>query len=138
MVFYVIGMKMCSRYNKDFFPQHSLMHIPFLHLNEIIHPNAEEIPDHIRHCNNTFWCNNMEIHSEMEMEGRKDEYVQTYISYLNALRANYDRYAKVFFFFYLLQYRLFELASNFLVLKDLSFLCFNQNIKILVIKFTIS
>ena len=80
------------------------MHIPFIHLNEIIHPNAEEIPDHIRHfasavyCNNTFWCNDMKIRCEMEMEGHKDDYIQSYVSYLNVLRANYDPYPKGVFF----------------------------------------
>ena len=97
-------MKMCSRYNQDFFFQHSLMHIPFLHLNEIIHRYAEEIPNHIHHfasaihCNSTFWCNDRKIRCEMEMESHKDDYILTYVSYLNALRANYDLYAKGFFF----------------------------------------
>lgn len=91
---------MCSRYNQDFFFQHSLMYISFLDLNEIIHPNCEEIPDHIRHfasvmyCNNDFWCNDIKIRSEMEMEGHRDDYIQTYISYLNSLRATYNLYSK--------------------------------------------
>ena len=82
-----------------FFP-HSLMYIPFLDLNEIIHPNCEEIPDHVCHfasamyCNNDFWCNDIKIRSEMEMEGHRDNYIQTYISYLNSLRANYNLYSK--------------------------------------------
>ena len=91
------------------------MYIPFLHLNEIIHLNSEEIPDHFAsamYCNNGFWCNDIKICSEMEVEGHRDDYIQTYISYLNLLGANHNLYSKDLLF--LLQYSLFELISNFL------------------------
>ena len=40
---------MASRFNQEYFFQHSLMNIPFTYPNEIIHPNAENIPEYIRH-----------------------------------------------------------------------------------------
>ena len=56
----------------------------------------------------------MKILPEMEMEGHRDNYIQTYISYLNSLRANYNLYYKSLLF--LLQYSLFELVSNHLTI----------------------
>ena len=44
-----LGYKMASRFNQEYFFQHSLMNIPFTYPNEIIHPNAENIPEYIRH-----------------------------------------------------------------------------------------
>ena len=117
--FLLQGSKYVPYIIKAFFQQ-SLMHFPFLYLDEIIHPNAEKIPDHIHHfvsamyCNNSFWCNFMKILPEMEMEGHRNNYIQTYISYLNSLRANYNLYYKSLLF--LLQYSLFELVSNHLTI----------------------
>ena len=92
------------------------MNVPFLHLNKIIYPNAEKIPDHISHfasaiyCNKRFWCNN-KIRSEMVMEGHRDYYIQTNISYLNSPRGNHNLYSKDLL--HSLQYSLFELLLNF-------------------------
>ena len=40
---------MASRYTQEYFFQHTLMNISFGNLNEIIHPNAENIPEYICH-----------------------------------------------------------------------------------------
>ena len=39
---------MASRYNHEYFFQHLLMNVPFTDLNDIIHPNAENIPKSLR------------------------------------------------------------------------------------------
>ena len=40
---------MASRYSREYSFQHTLMNVSFRNLNEIIHPNAENIPEYIRH-----------------------------------------------------------------------------------------
>lgn len=39
---------MGSRYAREYFFQHTLMDVSFRDVNEIIHPNAENIPEYIR------------------------------------------------------------------------------------------
>ena len=40
---------MASHYNQEYFFQHLFTNITLTDLNEIIHPNAENIPEYIRH-----------------------------------------------------------------------------------------
>ena len=110
---------LCYRNQNVFQIQWRLLFPAFIIVYSVysIHPNAEEIPDHICHfasaiyCNNSFRCNNIKIGSEMEMEDHRDNYIQTYISYLNSLRANYNLYSKGLL--YLSHHNLFELLLNF-------------------------
>ena len=44
-----LGCKMASRYAQECFFQHTLINISFTDLNEIIHPQAENIPEYIQH-----------------------------------------------------------------------------------------
>ena len=91
---------MASRYSQEYFFQHSLMNIPFTDLNEIIHPNAESIPEHIRHfasaifINGSFWNNPNAVTKELQMEANSDDYISTYLSYLNMLQATYNLVTK--------------------------------------------
>ena len=86
---------MASRYNQEYFFQHSLMNIPFTDPNEIIHPNAENIPEYIRHfasaifVNESFWQNSNAIKQELQREGHSDDYINTYLSYVNMQRTTY-------------------------------------------------
>ena len=58
-----LGCKMTSRYSQEYFFQHCLTNVPFSNLNDIIHPNAENIPEYIRHFASamfiygSFWMN---------------------------------------------------------------------------------
>ena len=64
---------MASRYSQEYFFQHSLMNIPFTGPNEIIHPNAESIPEYIRHfasamfVNESFWNDSNAIIKELQI-----------------------------------------------------------------------
>ena len=55
------------------------MNIPFADPNEIIHPNAENIPEYIRHfasaifVNESFWQNSNAITLELQQEGHSDD-----------------------------------------------------------------
>ena len=91
---------MASRYSQEYFFQHSLMNIPFTDLNEIIHPNAESIPEHIRHfasaiyVNESFWNNPNAVTQELQMEANSDDYITTYLSYISMLQATYKLVTK--------------------------------------------
>ena len=87
---------MASRYNQEYFFQHSLMNIAFTDLNEIIHPNAENIPEYIRHfasamfVNESHWRNSNAIIKELQYEGHSDDYINTYLSYLKMQQTTYN------------------------------------------------
>ena len=90
-----LGYKMSSRCSQEYIFQHSLMNIPFTDLNEIIHPQAESIPEYIRHfasamfVNGSFWNNSDAITKELQIEGNTDDYINTYLSYINILKTTY-------------------------------------------------
>ena len=69
------------------------MNLPFTDLNQIIHPNAEDIPEYIWHlqmaCLSSYWCNSSAIMKELQREGHTDDYVNTYLSYVNMQQANH-------------------------------------------------
>ena len=73
-VFLLTGAKFTSRYNQEYFFQHSLMNIPFSNLNEIVHPNAENITENLRHVasaiftNGQYWNNSAKGIIEIGMQ----------------------------------------------------------------------
>ena len=87
---------MASRYSQEYFFQHCLMNIRFTDLNEIIHPRAESIPEYTRHfasalfANDSFWNNVNAITHELQVEGNSDDYINSYLSYINMLRTTYN------------------------------------------------
>ena len=46
---FCLRYKRASRYTQEYFFQPTLMNVSFRNLNEIIHPNAEKIPEYICH-----------------------------------------------------------------------------------------
>ena len=96
---------MASRYSQEYFFQHSLMNMSFTDPNEIIHPNAESIPEYIRHfasamfVNESFWNNSNAITEELQMERNTDNYISTYLSYINMLQTTYNLVTKGKIFF---------------------------------------
>ena len=103
---------MASRYSEEYFFQHCLMNIPFTDLIEIIHLRAESIPEYIRHfasalfVNDSFWNNVNAITQELQVEGNSDDYINSYLSYINMLRTTYNlvTQGKSLPFFFLLLY----------------------------------
>ena len=47
---------MASRYTQEYFFHYMLMNVSFTDLNEIIHPQAEDIPEYIRHLCQCYVC----------------------------------------------------------------------------------
>ena len=101
-----LGYKTASGYCKEYFFQHCLMNIPFTDLNEIIHLNAESIPEYIRHfasalfVNHIFWNNVNAITHELQVEGNSDDYINSYLSYVNMLHNFVTKGKSLFFLFY--------------------------------------
>ena len=91
---------MASWYSQEHFLQHCLMNVPFSNLNEIIHPIAESIPEYIRHfasamfVNESFWNNRTSITDELEREGNSDDYIDTYLNYIDMLKKTYGLVTK--------------------------------------------
>ena len=106
---------MASRYSQEYFFQHCLMNILFTDLNEIIHPSAESIPEYIRHftsalfVTDSFWNNVNAITHELQVEGNSDDYINSYLSYVNMIQATYNLVNKGKSLFYLFYCYLFYL-----------------------------
>ena len=111
---------MASRYGQEYFFQHSLMNMSFTDPNEIIHPNAESIPEYIRHfasamfVNESFWNNSNAITEELQMERNTDNYISTYLSYINMLQTTYNLVTKGKISFFLVFTVTMILISNIL------------------------
>ena len=111
---------MASRYSQEYFFQHSLMNMSFTDPNEIIHPNAESIPEYIRHfasamfVNKSFWNNSNAITEELQMERNTDNYISTYLSYINMLQTTYNLVTKGKISFFLVFTVTMILISNIL------------------------
>ena len=91
---------MASRYTQEYFFQHTLMNVSFTDLNEIIHPQAEDIPEYIRHyasavfVNGAFWNDSNRVLDEMKMEGHRSDYINSYVSYIDVQRTTYRLFIK--------------------------------------------
>ena len=111
---------MASRYSQEYFFQHSLMNMSFTDPNEIIHPNAESIPEYIRHfasamfVNESFLNNSNAITEELQMERNTDNYISTYLSYINMLQTTYNLVTKGKISFFLVFTVTMILISNIL------------------------
>ena len=76
------------------------MNVPFRNLDEIIHPNAENIPEYIRHCastifiNGSFWNDSSKILDDMKFEGHHNDYIQSYMSFINMQSKTYGLVTK--------------------------------------------
>ena len=111
---------MASRYSQEYFFHHSLMNMSFTDPNEIIHPNAESIPEYIRHfasamfVNESFWNNSNAITEELQMERNTDNYISTYLSYINMLQTTYNLVTKGKISFFLVFTVTMILISNIL------------------------
>ena len=98
---------MASRYSQEYFFQHTLMNVSFTNLNEIIHPNAENIPEYIRHyasaifVNGSFWDDQTKVIQELQMEGHRQDYIDSYMSYIKMLKSTYHLVTKGKTFFWL-------------------------------------
>ena len=86
---------MASRYNSIYFFQHSLMNLPFLNINNIIHPNAEKIPFSLLHFasamyyNSQYWEDKRSVRQDMGLESHYIDYIESYISYLSMMHTIY-------------------------------------------------
>ena len=86
---------MASRYNSVYFFQHSLMNLPFVNINNIIHPNAESISSSLLHFasgmyyNSEYWEDTHRVRQDMELESHYNDYIESYISYLSMMHTIY-------------------------------------------------
>lgn len=95
-----LGCRMTLKYNQEYFFQHTLMNVPFNNLNQIIHPNAENFPEYIRHyasavfVNGPFWNDSSKIMEELYLEGHRQDYINSFMSYMRMLATTYNLVTK--------------------------------------------
>ena len=86
---------MASKYTQEYFFEHTLMNVSFRDLNEIIHPNAKNIPEYIRHyasaifVNGSSWNDSSKIVDDMKFKGHHNDYIQSYMSFINMQSKTY-------------------------------------------------
>ena len=91
---------MASRYTQEYFFQHTLMNVSFIDLNEIIHLNVESIPEYIWHyasamfVNSSFWNDQTRVFEELKMEGHRNDYIQSCMSFIEMLKFKYKLVTK--------------------------------------------
>ena len=91
---------MASRYSQEYFFQHTLMNVSFRNLNEIIHPNAENIPECISHyasavfVNGSFWNDQFKILNEIQYEGNHNDYINSYMNFVDTQHVTYNLVTK--------------------------------------------
>ena len=91
---------MASRYTQEYFFQHTLINVSFTDLNEIIHAQAEDIPEYIGHyasamfVNSSFWDDAKRVEDDLKMEGHIQDYISSYMSYIQMLGSTYRQVIK--------------------------------------------
>ena len=82
---------MASRYNSVYFFQHSLMNLPFLNINSIVHPDAENIAFTLLHFASDMYCNSQyledtdRLKADLQLESRYNDYINSYISHISMM-----------------------------------------------------
>ena len=71
------------------------MNVFFTDLNEIIHPQAENIPEYIRHyasavfMNGSFWNDLNRLQDELNMDAHHSDYISSFMSFVEMQRTTY-------------------------------------------------
>ena len=123
------------------------MNVSFTNLNEIIHPNAESIPEYIWHyasamfVNGSFWDDQTKLIQELKMEGHQQDYIDSYMSHMKMLKSTYNLVTKGKTFSLTPTYKLIISISSFIFLhctysifNILSTITFSNIKKILLLK----
>lgn len=92
----LLGIQYNSYTNPLYFWQHTVMNIPFRKINDLKHPQVDRMPDMIQtfacamHTNNQFWNDDQQLLQLMAIEGNKEYYGPTFVSFVTGYRYLYD------------------------------------------------
>ncbi len=88
----LVGLKLVSFFNKDYFFQYFLLHLPHTRISELQHPNHENIPlklqwyaAAVQHCGE-FWQSKDAISSFLHDQGNREHFIQTALAYVDTLK----------------------------------------------------
>ena len=87
----LVGLKVVSFFNKEYFFQYVLMNLPHKSINELGYPNHERIPASFQwysaaiHHFPRFWKNDEKVAEFLHNEGNRDSYITTCLAYLHTL-----------------------------------------------------
>ena len=91
---------MAPRYNWIYFFQHSVMNLPCVNINSIIHLNAENIPPPLLHFasamyyNSQYWADRDRVRADLELESHYNDYIDSYINYLSMMHTIYSLFTE--------------------------------------------
>ena len=86
----LVGAKMRSFSSDDYFYQDLVINYPHRSAEELVHPNDAELPCQIRnfaaalHLRPEFWRNDKKIEYFLNLQGHKDHYIATAVSYVRS------------------------------------------------------
>lgn len=87
----LVGLKILSFFNKLYFFQYLLMHLPHKCLSDLKHPNHDRIPENLQwyaaavYHFHDFWCNDEKVSHFLHNLGNRDTYVTICLAYLHTL-----------------------------------------------------
>ena len=87
----LVGTKMYSIFNPQYFFQYTLLHLPHLRIEETFHPKHSRVPVRLQwyaqaiHNFKDLWTSSERLKYHFTLEGHKDTYVITIISYIQSL-----------------------------------------------------
>ena len=91
----LVGFKMLSIFNKQFFFQYVFINLPHRKLSDFLSPQHEQLPDELKwfvaatfHFAN-LWKNNEKIAKYLSVQGHKESFISTVLSYICSLNDMY-------------------------------------------------
>ncbi len=87
----LVGLKTVSLFNKSYFFQYVLMHVPHTCLSHLQHPNHDRLPHTLQwyaaaiHHFSDFWTDDEQVAHFLRNQGNQDSYITTCIAYLHTL-----------------------------------------------------
>jgi hypothetical protein len=88
----LVGVQILSILNPEFFFQYNLLHLPHRKLEQVLHPSHVSIPPRLQgnaaafHHFPNLWTNDDNITSMLSVQGHRDCYVRTVLSYIQSIR----------------------------------------------------
>ena len=87
----LVGLRFVSMYRNEFFFQQLLMHLPHRNLTELYHGDSNTMPVHLKYFASATlllkkWNDIPSIRHHFEIEGHKEYYIETVLSYVTSLQ----------------------------------------------------
>ena len=91
----LVGLNMLSVFNKEFFFQYILLHLPHRNVLQLVGPDNDNLPEHLKWFHAAcfhfplLWKSKDNISSFFSVRGHRESFVTTIISYIESLQNSY-------------------------------------------------